>query len=141
MFLENISDALNTKLSALLKGGLPDALTTGGGLKTGLVDALPAGTNLIGKIATTPNNLTAKGYQQITSLSAAAAMTVPSGATVALIQAETKDIRWRDDGTNPTSSVGMILPAGTSVFFTGSLSAFRAIETAASAKLNISYYG
>lgn len=92
-------------------------------------------------VMTAPAALTAKGYQQITSLSAAAALTVPTGATVALIQAETKDIRWRDDGTNPTSSVGMVLAAGTSVFFTGSLSAFRAIETAASAKLNISYYG
>lgn len=36
---------------------LPTALTSGGGLRTGLVDALPAGTNLLGKIGidqTTP---------------------------------------------------------------------------------------
>lgn len=94
-----------------------------------------------GVLTQRPSGLTALGYQQITSISAAAALTVPSGSTVALIQAETKDVRWRDDGSNPTASVGMIIPAGTSVFFTGSLSAFRAIETAASAKLNISYYG
>lgn len=88
-----------------------------------------------------PSALTAKGYQQISSLSSAAALTVPSGATVALIQAESQSVRWRDDGTNPTTSVGMVLAAGESLFFTGALSAFRAIEITASAKLNISYYG
>jgi hypothetical protein len=35
----------------------------------------------------------------------------------------------------------MVLAAGETMFFTGSLSAFRAIEVSASAKLNISYYG
>ena len=38
-------------LATLLSGGLPAALTAGGGLKAGLVDSIPAGTNLIGKIA------------------------------------------------------------------------------------------
>ena len=35
---------------ALLGGGLPAALTAGGGLKVGLVDAVPAGTNTIGAV-------------------------------------------------------------------------------------------
>ena len=94
-----------------------------------------------GELLSAPGNLTALGYQQITSLASAAALTVPTGATVAVIQAEAQSIRWRDDGTNPTTSVGMVLAAGESLFFTGSLSGFRAIEVAASAKLNISYYG
>lgn len=34
----------------LLGGGLPAALTAGGGVKTGLVDALPAGENALGKV-------------------------------------------------------------------------------------------
>ena len=122
-----------------LGGGLPVALTASGNFKSAIQEALPAGTNTIG--ATKPSGLTAKGYQQITSLSAASALTVPSGSTCALIQAETQSIRWRDDGTNPTSSVGMIIAAGESLFFTGSLSAFRGVETTASAKLNVSYYG
>jgi hypothetical protein len=94
-----------------------------------------------GHLQQSPAGLSALGYQQITSLSSASALTVPTGATVALIQAESQSIRWRDDGTNPTTSVGMVLAAGETVFFTGSLSAFRAIEVSASAKLNISYYG
>jgi hypothetical protein len=94
-----------------------------------------------GHLQQSPAGLSALGYQQITSLLSAAALTVPTGATVALIQAEAQSIRWRDDGTNPTASVGMVLAAGETMFFTGSLSAFRAIEVSASAKLNISYYG
>lgn len=80
------------------------------------------------------------GYEQVTVLSAAVGLTVPSGADRALIQAATQDIRWRDDGTSPTASVGMVLAAGTTLEYTGDLSAFEAIETAASAELNVSYF-
>lgn len=80
------------------------------------------------------------GYQQITSLSSAAGLTVPAGATMALIAPETKDVRWRDDGTNPTSSVGMPLVVGTTLNYDGDLNKIKFIETAASAAINISYY-
>lgn len=80
------------------------------------------------------------GYQQITSLSAAAALTVPTGATMALIVAETQGVRWRDDGTAPTSSVGMPLAAGVSLSYDGDLRAIRFIQQTASATLNVSYY-
>jgi hypothetical protein len=94
-----------------------------------------------GHLRESPAGLTALGYQQLTSLSSAAALTVPAGATVALIHAESQSIRWRDDGTAPTTTVGMPVAAGENIFFTGSLSGFKAIEVSASAKLNISYYG
>ena len=80
------------------------------------------------------------GYQQITSLSAATALTIPSGATMALIVPETQAVRWRDDGTNPTASVGMPVAIGESLNYDGDLSRIRFIEQTASAKLNISYY-
>jgi hypothetical protein len=80
------------------------------------------------------------GYQQITSLSSSAALTIPAGAKRAIIQAETQDVRWRDDGTAPTASVGMVISAGDRLAYTGSLSAIRFIEATASAKLNVSYY-
>ncbi|MGH9847345.1 MAG: hypothetical protein ACREEM_52295, partial [Blastocatellia bacterium] len=38
-------------VETLLSGGLPAALSAGGGVKVGVVDALPAGTNAIGKLA------------------------------------------------------------------------------------------
>ena len=80
------------------------------------------------------------GYQQITSLSAAATLTVPAGATMALIVAETQAVRWRDDGTAPTSSVGMPLATGVSLSYDGDLKAIRFIQQTASATLNVSYY-
>lgn len=83
---------------------------------------------------------TCLGYQQITSLSAATALTVPTGATMALITPETQAVRWRDDGTNPTASVGMPVAVGESLNYDGDLSRIRFIEQTASAKLNISYY-
>lgn len=88
------------------------------------------------------------GYQQITSLSAAAGLTVPTidkngnkqQPTFALIIAESKDVRWRDDGTDPTASVGMPLAIGVPLQYDGDLTRIKFIETSASAKLNISYY-
>ena len=82
------------------------------------------------------------GYEQITSLSSAASLTIPPNATMALVQAETQPVRWRDDATAPTSSVGMILYPGNVVQLNTKkqLTNFRAIQTAASAKLNVVYY-
>ena len=92
-----------------------------------------------------PKNLSPFGYQQITSLSAATALTVPAPtnavpATLALIQAETQNVRWRDDGTNPTASVGMLLVVGDILPYTGDLSKLKFIEATTGAKLNVSYY-
>jgi hypothetical protein len=80
------------------------------------------------------------GYQQITSLSTATALTVPTGATMALIVPETQAVRWRDDGTNPTASVGMPVAVGESLNYDGDLKSIRFIEQTASAKINVSYY-
>lgn len=80
------------------------------------------------------------GYQQITSLSSATALTVPTGATRALIVAETQAVRWRDDGTDPTASVGMPVATSTYLSYDGDLSRIKFIEQTASAKLNVTYY-
>jgi hypothetical protein len=81
------------------------------------------------------------GFQQITSLSAATALTVPAGATIAVIQTEAQAVRWRDDGTDPTATVGLPLSVGTQLEYSGNLAALKFIEQASGAKLNVSYYG
>lgn len=81
------------------------------------------------------------GYEQLSSLSSAASLTVPAGANFALITAETAAVRWRDDGTAPTASVGM--PMATSdapLQYSGTLSALQFIAQTGSPKLNVSYY-
>lgn len=94
-----------------------------------------------GAQAATPGNLRPLGYQQITSLSSATGLTVPRGATVALIQPETQAVRWRDDGTNPTASVGMPIAVGETLPYIGYLENIKFIEQTASAVLNVAYYG
>ncbi len=89
------------------------------------------------------------GYQQLATLSSAVGLTVPARdpltgmdmkANFALIVAETQDVRWRDDGTDPTASVGMLLKAGVIFQYDGDLKKIKFIETTGSAKVNVSYY-
>ena len=88
------------------------------------------------------------GYQRITSLAAAAALTVPTRdpnglsarPSLALITPLTQSVRWRDDGVDPTATSGMPLLAGVTLQYDGDLTRIRFIETAASAELNVSYY-
>lgn len=81
------------------------------------------------------------GYEQITTLSAAQGLSPPGGAKFALIHVETQAVRWRDDDTDPTATVGMPLPIDTYLEYTGNLGRIRFIQEAASAKLNVTYYG
>lgn len=90
---------------------------------------------------TVPGTLTPKGYEQITGLSSVKTLTVPSGATFAVITAETQAVRWRDDGTSPSATVGMPLANGSTLEYNGDLAAIKFFEQAASAKLNVAYYG
>ena len=88
------------------------------------------------------------GYQQITSLSAATGLTVPTRdlnglnqkPVIALITPETQAVRWRDDDVNPTASVGMPLAAGVTLQYDGDLTKIKFIEQTAGAKINVSYY-
>jgi hypothetical protein len=80
------------------------------------------------------------GYQQITSLSSATGLTIPQGTTLALIVPETQNVRWRDDGTDPTASVGMPIFVGASLSYDGDLNRIKFIESTAGATLNICYY-
>jgi len=88
----------------------------------------------------TEANRDPKGYQQITSLSAAVGLTVPLFARIAVIQAEAQVVRWRDDGVNPTSTVGMTLAVGASITYSGDLAAVKFIQATSGAILNITYY-
>jgi len=88
------------------------------------------------------------GYQQITGLSSAKGLTVPSvdlnglacRPSIALITPETQGVRWRDDDTDPTASVGMPLAAGVTLQYDGDLTKIKFIEQTASAKINVTYY-
>jgi len=88
------------------------------------------------------------GYQQITVLSSAAGLTLPTAQIVGayqaptrcLITAESQAVRWRDDGTDPTAAIGYPLAVGAELRYDGNLKNIKFIEQAASAKLNIVYF-
>lgn len=86
-------------------------------------------------------NLEPAGCSQITSLSSAVGLgTIPDGAKLALLQAEADALRWRDDGTSPTSGVGMLLADGDTLVYNGNLRAIEFIETTGSGILNVCMY-
>jgi len=81
-------------------------------------------------------------YEQVTGLTAAKGLTAATfaGATMAVLEAEAQDIRFRDDGVDPTATVGMILKVGVPYEYVGNLAAIKFFQTAATAILNVSYY-
>lgn len=80
------------------------------------------------------------GYQQIGTLTGAIGLTVPSGATLAIISAEGTAVRWRDDGI-PTAAIGVPMAITDSPLqYSGTLAKLQFIEQTASAKLNVAYY-
>jgi len=81
-------------------------------------------------------------YQQLTNVAAATALTVPAGTTRIEIVAIAQACRWRADGTNPTITVGAPLLVGiVQVWEFEQFSLIRIIETAASATVDVVYYG
>lgn len=92
-------------------------------------------------IKTIRGPLAPAGFVQMTTLSASSALSsIPNDVKLVHIQAESQSVRWRDDGVAPTAAVGMLLAAGSTLVYEGKPSALRVIETALSAKLNVTYY-
>ncbi len=82
------------------------------------------------------------GFQQL-DLSDGAAHnlpSVPANAIYVIIEPEGAAVRWRDDGTTPTATIGMGLVSGAYLTYRGDLTKIAFIQQTASAKLNISYY-
>ena len=90
------------------------------------------------------------GYQQVLAAGTVAAFNLtppnpyPSNklgpATYAIIQAEAQALRWRDDGIDPTTTSGMVIPAGGELRYDGDIRNIRLINGAAGAICNYSLY-
>ncbi len=87
------------------------------------------------------------GYYQGAALSAANSLAdivgavVPASADYAVVQCETQNCRWRDDGTAPTATVGNLLVANVILTIRrGQFSRFKIIEATASAKVSVDFY-
>lgn len=66
---------------------------------------------------------------------------IPLGATAVVISVETAGVRWRDDGSAPTATVGMPIAAATVPYlYNGTLSALRFIAQSGSPILSAAFY-
>jgi len=91
-------------------------------------------------MTTIQGHLVPNGYEQITSLSSSVSLTVPDKTVLAIIQPTGQNVRWRDDGTDPTSTVGMRLVANDILFYAGKMGEIEFIQESASAVLIVTYY-
>ena len=82
------------------------------------------------------------GYQQMTSLGSVTSLpSIPTGAIYAAMVCVNQAVNWRDDGVDPTGSVGNPLPINTQIIFSEKpLTSVRIIQTSASATCNVTYY-
>lgn len=90
--------------------------------------------------ATTPGRSTCVGQEQLTSLSASAALAgIPSGATRAILKSRTQGVYLRLSGGTATSA-DMAISADVPVEITSTLANVRLLEQAASATVDVWYF-
>jgi hypothetical protein len=82
-----------------------------------------------------------KGFQQlIVTNTVVGALTIPDGTEYAAMSVDDQNIRYRDDGNDPTVAIGLRMAAGLPAeVYPGPLADFRPIAEASTAKINISY--
>jgi hypothetical protein len=83
------------------------------------------------------------GYEQITVSTTALALTIPAGASRAVLVVEDQPLRYRDDAVAPTASVGMLCVATTRFELESreSMIGFKAIRSGGTnSVLSVSYY-
>lgn len=71
---------------------------------------------------------------------------IPTGARLAVMTVDVANVRWMDDGQNPTTSVGLLIIAATATLFpapfqySGDLSAIKFTAASGSPLINVSFY-
>jgi len=85
-------------------------------------------------------------YQALTVSTSAVTLTIPAGANSCVITVENATVRYRSDGTAPTSTVGAAFYQNASAAFKGlalmkALQFIRISTATGDATLTINYYG
>lgn len=80
--------------------------------------------------------LTPAGFVAMAPTVATTLGPIPKGARIAIINA-VGALSWRDDGTAPTATIGMLVAAGGTFQYTGNLASLQLISAAA---VNVSFY-
>lgn len=87
------------------------------------------------------------GYQQVTPTGTAAGVTPPAVPAASglvpgymVVQCNGGVVRWRDDGTAPTASIGMSIADGSEMNYVGDFYAIQFILSSGTPILDISFY-
>jgi hypothetical protein len=83
-----------------------------------------------------------KGYQKIAAatLATATALTPPAGANFAFISVTDANVRYRDDGVDPTATDGFPLTPGDVLEYDAALASPKFILESGSPILHVQYY-
>lgn len=105
---------------------------------------VPAGTTIVGQVAGvgTPGGAGTYVTSAATTSSSASLTSggIPAGARMAYITAVTANAVFRDDGGAPTTTIGVIIASGGSLFYTGALGSLQFIAASGSPVLNVAFY-
>ena len=102
-----------------------------------------AGTTVVSQVSGTTGGAGTYLLSAVNTTSSASVTTggIPPGATMAFLQAETADVRYRDDGGVPTTAIGNIVVHGIpGIFYAGTLSQLQFIALSGSPLLDIGFY-
>ena len=85
------------------------------------------------------------GHCQLAAFSAATLLSscsggIPAKTACALMVAETNSVRWWDDGTVPTATVGMLWATGVYWGYLGAMSKLQFIPSTGSATVDVTFY-
>jgi hypothetical protein len=94
----------------------------------------------LAEVTTTGGYVSTGAGQYGLAIDSATGLTVPVGTSVAEICVENQAMRYRDDGTAPTASVGIPVTVNTCFQYAGPLNKVKFISQTAGATLDISYY-
>jgi hypothetical protein len=136
----------NLTVSAVTGAVRPGQTVTGTGVPTGTtIVSQTSGTPFGAGVYVTSQATTSSGASLSSGGIPIATPTTP-GANAALLEADTANIRFRDDGGAPTAAIGVFL-VGTAtnnvqnqVFYTGTLSAIQFILSTGTPTLHIAFY-
>ncbi len=93
---------------------------------------------------TEPATFVPLGYCQLSVTTAVLVSTcsggIPAGATFASITPETGSLRFRDDGTAPSATVGYPLTTGQQLMYSGLLPSLQIVSQSGTAIVNLWFY-
>ena len=105
---------------------------------------VPAGTTIVSQASGTAGGAGVYVTSAATTSSGASLTSggIPTGATSVFLQAETANVRYRDDGGAPTAAIGNLVVAGAGgqILYGGTFSALRFIAASGSPLLNVAFY-